>query len=403
MAREFIFGDIRNLALLLYVGLCSAYLTSVTSFSPFYFGLLFSLVFCFVAFLHRLSVFADKNKRALLKVFFITMIFYFVNLSYTKTFSKAVGLFFLLAINQFSTIYVYGICHYVKKEKIIKHCVRFYFYVTVVIGVIDLIYRWFIRLNIYRGPQYFYNFKMSIMFTDSNWNGFIYMLAFSFFIYLRDRYKMVSKNKLLVLFLFVLLAISRAAISCSVLVIIYSKFQKLSRYKKSIFVITVAIAFCCIFPILFYYAMHDDSFQTKLIIFKGLAYYLTHNSFTQLLIGFGTQFATSDLADMYMNYSGVVGHAYIVLKIMDLGIIGLFLELIYFYVLLKITNYSFAYLLIPFLVCGLSMCPSNLSFFYVFAGIIVFLESNRNKGEVNGFNKRDNADLQCRAVCRRGN
>ena len=77
MAREFIFGDIRNLALLLYVGLCSAYLTSVTSFSPFYFGLLFSLVFCFVAFLHRLSVFADTGVTILCILIVLFRIYFY--------------------------------------------------------------------------------------------------------------------------------------------------------------------------------------------------------------------------------------------------------------------------------------------------------------------------------------
>ena len=70
--------------------------------------------------------------------------------------------------------------------------------------------------------------------------------------------------------------------------------------------------------------------------------------------------------------------------------------------LIKKSHGKFLYMLLPFFVCGLSMCPTNLSYMYVFSGVLLYLE-NHKRGMQYGFNQRDNADLQCRVVCGRSN
>ena len=133
-----------------------------------------------------------------------------------------------------------------------------------------------------------------------------------------------------------------------------------------------------------------------------ISFYLLYHETLQiekLLIGFGFGFAAGDLADMYLNYSGVHGHLYIVIKLMDFGILGLFLELIYFFTIMRLTNFKFLYLFIPFFICGLSMAPGNLSFLYCFSGVVIFLEQNRNKilgvSYARRINQCNNANLQC--------
>ena len=270
--------NIASLSLILFVGFCSAYLTSVTSFSPYYFGLLISQVFGFILFINRLTVLNDDVCKSLGKVFLMIFIFIIINVYYTKTFDKAVGLFFMLLINQLSTLLVYIICNLIKNKQLyfIKITICFYFMVEVIIGIIDLIYRVHIRTTNFSGLQYFYNFKGSIMFTDSNWNGFIYMISFAFFVYLYDNFRIVRKKELAVLFLFCIFSLSRAAFLSSILVIIYSNFLKLSKRKKFFFIILISVFGIVIAPFFIWYVTHDDSFNTKLIIFKGLNYFLTH-------------------------------------------------------------------------------------------------------------------------------
>lgn len=403
-SRQFFAKNIYNLIFLLYVTLCSAYITTITKFSPFYFGLFASFLLFFLSFFRISSIKRNKNKKVLLTFIILIALFSILNIFITNTYSYSFGIFFLLLLNQFSTLYIYSTLKRVNKISVIRKSIHIYYWIAIIIGVCDIIYRYLTRLHSYHGLQYIYNFKMSsLMFTDANWVGFIYMIAFSFFLYLYDIYHLVRKSQLYVLFIFVLTSISRAAFFSSIIVLIYSKFLKSPKKQKKLFLILLAIFSFVGIPFVVDYVLHDDSFQTKLIILKGFSYYLTHTSIQDLFIGFGFQFATSTRAEAAMNYCGVIGHLYIVTKMMDFGMIGFALEIIYFIVLLKLTQYRFFYLLLPFLVCGLSMCPTNLSFFYTFAGIMLFLENRKRSFSYDRFNQRYNANLQCRTICCRSN
>ncbi len=381
--RNCINCNISIVALILFVGLCSCYITSVSHFSPYYFGLLLLIAFSFILLINNYKMRNDYVSKSLSTIVIVMASFLIFNIYKTTTIEKMPGILFLLLINQISTLIIYNIC-FLSSQKtdsryFIKDAVHLYFFIEVILGIIDLIYRFAKRTDFYSGIQYFYNFKSSIMFEDSNWNGFIYMISFAFFLYLYDNYRIIGKWHLRILFIFCVFSLSRAAVFSSIIVIIFSRFIKFPYKKRKMYVVFLILVSSFVLPFLIFFVTHDDSFNTKIVIIKGLAYYISHTPIDKLLIGFGTGFASSEYSLPFMNYAWVQGHLYLVVKILDIGLIGICLELLYFYALIRFSKIKFLYLFIPFFVCGLSMAPTNLSFLYCFAGIIVFIEQNRTK------------------------
>lgn len=366
--------DIRKIGLILLVGLSSAYLTTVTSFSPFYFGYAVAgICFC-ITILWGHCIRCPKILLTLFCFFCVLFLYQYVNIVYSKTLDFRPLI--LVLLNHGSTIIAFGLCNRLLSLDPIQKSIKCYFYVAVAIGVIDIVYRFIHRGYSYSGYLFFYNFKSnSILFTDSNWVGFIFMISFAFFLYLRDCFRIVGKAKIAVFFFLCLTSFSRAAIFSCGIVYLFSRFLHYGKHKRKI-VFFMGILSCCVFlPFLIVIFLNDPSFQTKITILKGLLYYIQQVPTDRLFLGFGAGFSTSDAVGFYTNYAGIYGHLYIVIKLMDSGIIGFFLELLFFlYVIIK-TNFKFLYLFIPFFICGLSMCPTNLSYLYIFSGIMLYLEN----------------------------
>lgn len=388
--------NIIELSLVLFVGFCSAYITQITSYSPYYFGYLVSLLFLFLYAFINLKIGKPKNSKILL--FFTTIIFlyYIFNGFITKTQKAILGNIILLCVNQISTIITYQICSQIsfsKKERVLKDSINFFYKIALFLGICDFLYRFVHSTRTYVGYQFFYNFKLnSLMFPDSNWTGFIYMLVFAFFVYLKDNTRFITKKQIVCIFVVILLSFSRAATASSILVILYSEFQKLSKSKrKFVFIISVMLFFIFV-PIIISFLSKDDSFGTKLALLNGAKYYLHHVSLKNFLFGNGTLAASTDMS--LLGNIGYSAHLYLIIKILDLGLIGLLIDFGYLLIIFLISRKKFFYLVLPFFVCGLSMCPTNLSMMYVFGGLMIYIEENKRRNN-NGFNFNNNACLQC--------
>lgn len=369
--------SIIDLSLFLFVGLCSAYITSVTSFSPYYFGYVFSVLFLF---LYQIT----KNRMPNLKKInsaCVILFLYFLFLLYNYSVNNSLNLFFgaiiILCVNQLSTIITYSICEQVKSpKKKISDGIHFFYNISVIFGVADFIYRLFTSEWNMTGKYFFYNFKMhALMFLDSNWTGFFFMLEFAFFVYLKDKNLFGIKRKhLLIVFLIVVLSVSRAAMLSCVIVIIFSKIKKYRRIRKLILPFLVVFLIFVI-PLMITFLSRDDSFSTKLRILDGLAYYFKHIDFFKLFVGLGP-LGSENFSLLGDIGASLGGHLYLIVKIMDIGLIGLFFELLFLFSVIRLTGREFLYIFLPFIICGLSMCPSNLSPLYVFAGLMLFIEKN---------------------------
>lgn len=100
-------------------------------------------------------------------------------------------------------------------------------------------------------------------------------------------------------------------------------------------------------------------------------------NFFNLLIGNGTLAASTNMA--LLGNIGYSAHLYFIIKTLDLGLIGLILDFGYLLIINYLSKNKFFYILLPFSICGLSMCPTNLSMMYVFGGLIIFIEESRRR------------------------
>lgn len=384
--------NIPEISLILFIGLCSAYTTQITNLSPYYFGYFFAVLFLILYDLKNLKIANIRRIKILFFVFATTFFYQILNAYITATEKFIFGNTVLLCINQLSTIITYQICkHISNEEKSLKESFDFFSKVAFFLGICDFFYRLVHSSRNYSGIQFFYNFKLhALMFTDSNWTGFIYMIIFAFFVYLRDFTNFIKKKQIIAMFIVILLSFSRAAFFSSILVICYSKFNKLSKSKKRFisvlllfFIITSAAGFIK-------FLSYDDSFGTKLALLKGFKYYFNHINFKTLLIGNGTLSSSTDMS--LLGNVGYSAHLYLIIKTLDLGLIGIILDFGYLLIICHLSRGKFFYILLPFIICSLSMYPTNLSMMYVFGGVMIFIEETRRK--TNGLNFSNNAGLQ---------
>lgn len=377
--------NILPLAPFFMIAFCSAYITQLTAFSPFYFAYFLALIICLINIISKVSIPDLKSNNFTLLITLIIFFYYVIANCFWKQPNKLSYYFITILFNQFSLVITFYSLR-INNQLNIKKMLIGYFYVSLFIGIWDFINRYINATNTFKGVLFFYNYKLSsIMFTDSNWVGFIYMIAFSFFIYIRERYGWIKRKIIFLFFILVCLSFSRAAIISCVLIIFFNFIKKQQRSIRSFFLFLVCV---CIFfsPFIIQFLLNDDSFGTKMALLRGLDYYLHTASLTQLLFGNGMGVSSSDLALPLLGGIGYGGHLYLILKIIDTGIVGLILELIFFLNIALITNGYFIYLFLPFFVCGLSMCPGNLSFMYVFGGLMMYLEGYKKTDGDNIWN-----------------
>ena len=379
--------DVMKSAFIMCVGFCSAYLTEVTKFSPYYVAVIFVLINIVTYVVRAKKFYIDSSLTQLFIMFAFMTIWGVINTRINPTqYNKFSSYFILLIVNQFSTILIYyiGMNSQIDRDDVIK-AFRIYFWISTVIAIFDLGYRYLHRMSAYTGIHWYRNLKGdSIIFADSNYVGFIYMVAFCIFLYLYREWKINLKKELVIYSIIVFFSASRAAIVCCLLMFVLSfLLGKLYRFGKAIIVFIPLLAIIAFYGSLLFGRINsrDISFNTKLWIIKGFNYYLNNSSLKRLLIGNGLQAATTDTS-LYGNNIWYYGHLYVVIKIIDIGIIGFVLEIAYFLIILVKTHYRFIYLLLPFVLSGLSFCPSNLSYFYVFAGVMLLLEKNREGIEI---------------------
>jgi hypothetical protein len=206
-----------------------------------------------------------------------------------------------------------------------------------------------------------------IMFLDSNFSGFFAMINFAFILYLKEK-KIIIYTKRYILFQFVIivLSFSRAAIMAVIFLMLFLFF------KRQKFMIKFVLSIVCIISIFLVSNFSfidvnalsgiDGSGQSKINIFAGTLEYFENASVRQQLIGNGL---TSSVGIL-----GIAGHNYISMAIIELGTIFFLLQLILFVFIYFLTRKDFIYILIPYLIAGLSMAPGAIPYFYAIAGMM---------------------------------
>lgn len=364
-----------NIPIFSFVALCNFYITELTKLSPAYFGIGLVLIAIPFFYMQRKIKF-NINYLILVLLLFFYCTYLFIDCIILEDFDNVSSYFYSFFFNQFMFILSAFLISMLFSKQV-KTVVAKMTVFTVIVLIWDCINRFTHVLNKFSGVLAFYNYKFnSIMFVDSNWAGFIGMCLFATLIYLRDSDFFYKKGYILFVFLLVCLTISRAAIVCCILVLILSKFMRSKKKIQIAFVFGIPTLIISIF--LVFTKLTDGSFLTKLEIIDGMLYYF--KNFPELLL-FGNGIGSCGLNENSFMFNGCwfVIHAYFAQKIVDIGLMGFFLELLFFFLCIICTRGKYLYLLMPFLFCGFSMCPLLLPYYYIETALVFCIENKMLK------------------------
>jgi hypothetical protein len=350
--------NIKYLCLFLIFAWSGVFLANITIFSPVYFSFMGVVLLLLAYLLLSGKLFCD-TKISIIIFFDILIIFYlFIQLliSHSIEYLKDYVIYALsVAYLPFVVIFSHGISMH---ELII--IIKKYMLISTTILILDIIWRFYNRDSAYLGILSFYNYKRNgIMFMDSNFSAFFAMINFSFALYLQ-KYQIVTFSKKFIFFQFILIVfnMSRAAIIAALLLVLYILFEK---QKTAIKIVIFPILFLFIFTLVSFIIL-DPSFLTKIEIFHDTAKYLQFASGKSLIFGNGYM---SSIA-----FLGRAAHNYISFLLIEMGFVSLFLFFLLFLCIYFITQRSFLYILIPYLIAGLSMAPTAIPYFYAIAGMM---------------------------------
>ena len=365
---------------LLLIGLSNAYFTTVTSFSPAYIGILLAPL-SFIFFINSGETIRRNVKTIGIFIFiFAFLLLLLIDCLITGNTDKASYYFNYWFYNHFIFIlcvYYFQRCNLTQIIKIIKVL----FVISSLVFIIDFIYRMNNARSDFSGLLAFYNFKFnSIMFLDSNWPGFMSMLLFSVLVYLKDNHFLKSNKILFFSFLLVIQTLSRAAMASCVAVLLFSRFIRL-RKKIKYYIIVIGTPFMIVLVIFMLTKLTDASFLSKLEILKGMLYYITHFDLHTLIWGNYPDACHDSLRFMHV---WIGGHLYMT-RYIDFGFITALFEFIIFALLCIYTHFKALYIILPFLIAGISFAPWNLPYMYCLLGLIYVLENSLYKDNEQSF------------------
>jgi hypothetical protein len=227
----------------------------------------------------------------------------------------------------------------------------------------------------------FYKYKFySFMFFDTNFAGLVILVLYFFCIYLNIYYNINLSIYKKILFVLCFLTLSRAAILSLLLSLFYFfyniknkkvKFKRIVCIRLILFLCAVCLCLLVFYNLLFerLYGL-DSGLNTKFNLIEAVINLLNYNTEYNILIGFGIGKSA--------EYLGTYPHNFLLLYLLDTGIIGLAIELLYFFFILGKQKLKGLLVFIPFFIAAQSATPTSVHYLYVVLGIIFLLE--RNKG-----------------------
>ncbi len=209
------------------------------------------------------------------------------------------------------------------------------------------------ELNFYeQSDSLFYLYKFnSFMFADSNTAGLLGMQVFFLALGFSHFHEKSNKLLLLILFLTVLLSISRAAILATILSFVFIGFTKSKYFYRlmPLLVICVVLAAAGVYI----YFLDDPSNQERFSIFLNAKdYILDSASLTELFFGIGLGNS--------IEVIGQAAHNILLTHFLELGGVGFLVFFIFFVYVSFFGKEAFKYVILPAFIVGLS--------YYMYAG-----------------------------------
>jgi hypothetical protein len=183
------------------------------------------------------------------------------------------------------------------------------------------------KIDLYAGSQdkWFYLYKFnSLMFSDSNGTALVLVVLLFTVLSLPKNYFTFSKVKMYYIIVFlILMTFSRAAYLVTIFGFLSYRLGSFSRVTK--LMLRSFLIFSIITATSFFYSIlsTDDSFSVRLDIIRLLIDLQSKADFTSILIGVGPGQGEDTL--------GIYTHIFYLTYILELGIVGLTLILIFFF------------------------------------------------------------------------
>ncbi|QXM06681.1 hypothetical protein [Crassaminicella indica] len=219
----------------------------------------------------------------------------------------------------------------------------------------------------------FYAYKFnSIMYNDSNFVAIFILCVFFFTLYLNKYHNVKYRFQLASLFILCILTLGRASITSLVFcLLLFQIIDKMKKYRINYLIVSMFIIMVIIGGIVLgYFSFSQDSsfiskFQILYLAFKNV------NSWgvKDLLLGVGFNNAPKIL--------NISAHNFLLVYFFESGVIGLSLILFLIYVITIKTNYRGLYIILPFLISGMSFAPYAIPYFYAILGAIYVLENRK--------------------------
>lgn len=364
--------NIRNVALFFTIVFSGFYLTRVLSLSPVYITFLIgSIVIIGYGIFNFSSIHISKASVIfLLYIVYILTTQPFLNPDFNTLINVLFSLFYF--------IIVINISLYSNNKILIKYS-KYFIWFTIVLLAIESIWRITHPVFVIEGTDkdyrdtegmLFYAYKFSsIMFKDSNFVGTYGLVAFFYYYYLKKNRYVKSNIPLIILFLLILLTLSRSAIITVpfTIVILYFLTLKIRLYHIFIGVFILILIFTIVFPQI----ANDGSFLSKFNILELTWLHLQKCSLFEFFlgVGFGNTF----------KHIGIGAHNLFVTHLIESGVIGLLFFLSVNFSLIKHTRKNSLFLTIPLFISGMSLAGHAISFYYACLALIYVIQRNERK------------------------
>lgn len=302
----------------------------------------------------------------------VVVAFYYFLTQITKIVSPSAFIIYLMTY-----LYIYLVIKSLKKIDIedIKRLSIKFINLSIFLLTCECLWRLLHPVNV---PEYilrgswFYKYKLaSFMYMDSNFVAIQAMVMLFFTIYLKKKFFLTLKWQKIILLILIILTFSRAAWIATLLGLLYIHyFHKISASKIFIGVISIVV----VSIIIYIKVKADISFGTKFeIINQSIAYFKNSLPITDLLFGIGSGNSSNVL-------NSISAHNIILIYLIDTGLIGFFLAFGMFFQLWKQIP-KVSYLLLPFIIAGLSAYQSACPYLFAALGIMYIVE-NRDITEI---------------------
>lgn len=367
--------NIRNITLFFIVVFSGFYLTQVLPLSPVYITLLIGTTV-----IVGYGIFNFSSIR--ISKVTILYISYIIYLIITQSFlDPNFNTFINVVFSLLYFIITLNIAFYSDNKTLVKYS-KYFIWVSIILLAIEAFWRIthpvFIITTVggedfdYRDSEgeLFYAYKLSsIMFKDSNFVGTYGLIVFFYYYYLKKKKYLKSNIPLIILFLLILLTLSRSAIITVpfTMIILYFLTLKIKIYHIFIGVFSLILGVLIVLPNI----AEDGSFLSKFHILELTWEHLGKSSFIQFLLGVG--FANT------VEYIGIGAHNILVTHLMESGLIGLLFFLTVNFFLVKATKKYSLFITIPLFISGMSLAGHALSFYYACLALIYVIERNERK------------------------